>query len=50
VAKHDTTSTNDAFDFSVFQTFSLQATRNDCKCRNALNIVRSEIFQNISEQ
>jgi len=42
VAKHDTNSTNDAFDFSIFWTCTLKATRNDWKCLNALNRVISE--------
>jgi len=50
VAKHDTTSTTDAFDFSIFWSFSVKATRNDCKCLN-VNIIRSKNFQkNVSEQ
>jgi len=44
VAKHDTTSTNDALDFSIFWTFSLKATRHNCKCLNVYR-VRSENFQ-----
>ena len=51
VAKHDTTSTNDAFDFSIFWTSSIKTTTNDCKCLNVLNRIRSENFQkNVSEQ
>ena len=37
VAKHDTTSSNDAFDFSIFWTCSIKAATNYCKCLNVLN-------------
>ena len=50
VAKYDTTSTTDAFDFSIFCTCSRKATTNGCKCLN-VNRIRSKNFQtNVSEQ
>jgi len=48
VAKRDTTSINDALNFSVFLTCSLKATRNDCKCLNVLNRNLKKTFQNNS--
>jgi len=44
VAKYDTTSTTDAFDFSIFWTCSIKATTNDCKCLN-VNRIHSKNFQ-----
>ena len=47
VARHDTTSTIDAFDFSIFWNFSLKTATDDCKCLK----VRSDTFQkHVSEQ
>ena len=46
MAKHDTTSTTDAFDFSIFWTCLIKATTNDCKCLN-VNRIRSKNFQEI---
>jgi len=43
VAKHDTTSTNDALDFSIFWTRSMKQPE---MIANVLNRVRSENFQN----
>ena len=49
-AKHDTTSTTDAFDFSIFWTCSIKANTNDCNCLN-VDRIRSKNFQkNVSEQ
>jgi len=51
MVKHETTSTIDAIDISVFLTPSLKATINECKCLNVLSRVDSENFQkNVSEQ
>jgi len=50
VVKHDTTSTTDGFDFSIFLTYSIKATTNDCKCL-IMNRIRSKNFQkNVLEQ
>ena len=46
-----TTSTTDAFDFSIFWTYSIKATTNDCKCLY-VNRIRSKNIQkkNVSEK
>ena len=50
VTKHDTTSTTDAFDFSIFWTCSIKATKNDCKCLNVNRILSKNSKKNVSEQ